>query len=109
MEIFADTQDENVVYVLNAPVTKSIDGGKTFAPLSTPHGDNHDLWIHPHNNKIMINSNDGGANISNNGGKSWNELSKTFGAGQVSDMVLVNTDLYSSIINFFCIYNIHQI
>lgn len=71
MEIFADTQDENVVYVLNAPVTKSIDGGKTFAPLSTPHGDNHDLWIHPHNNKIMINSNDGGANISNNGGKSW--------------------------------------
>ncbi|RIV73197.1 VPS10 domain-containing protein [Flagellimonas aequoris] len=71
MEIFADTQDENVVYVLNAPVTKSIDGGKTFAPLSTPHGDNHDLWIHPHDNKIMINSNDGGANISNNGGKSW--------------------------------------
>jgi BNR/Asp-box repeat. len=71
MEIFADTQDENVVYVLNAPVTKSIDGGKTFAPLSTPHGDNHDLWIHPQNNKIMINSNDGGANISNNGGKSW--------------------------------------
>ncbi len=71
MEIFADTQDENVVYVLNAPVTKSIDGGKTFAPLSTPHGDNHDLWIHPHDNNIMINSNDGGANISNNGGKSW--------------------------------------
>ncbi|WP_228238070.1 VPS10 domain-containing protein [Allomuricauda sp. M10] len=71
MEIFADTQDENVVYVLNAPVTKSIDGGRTFAPLSTPHGDNHDLWIHPQNNKIMINSNDGGANISNNGGKSW--------------------------------------
>lgn len=71
MEIFADTQDENVVYVLNAPVTKSIDGGKTFAPLSTPHGDNHDLWIHPYDNKIMINSNDGGANISNNGGKSW--------------------------------------
>ncbi|MCB0371786.1 MAG: glycosyl hydrolase [Muricauda sp.] len=71
MEIFADTQDENVVYVLNAPVTKSIDGGKSFAPVTTPHGDNHDLWIHPENNQIMINSNDGGANISNNGGKSW--------------------------------------
>ena len=71
MEIFADTQDENVVYVLNAPVTKSIDGGRTFKPVPTPHGDNHDLWIHPHNNKIMVNSNDGGANISNNGGKSW--------------------------------------
>jgi len=71
MEILADPQNENVVYVLNAPVTKSIDGGKSFTPLATPHGDNHDLWIHPSNNAIMINSNDGGANISNNGGKSW--------------------------------------
>ncbi|WP_350284448.1 glycosyl hydrolase [uncultured Croceitalea sp.] len=71
MEIFADPQDENIVYVLNAPVTKSIDGGKSFKPLPTPHGDNHHLWIHPHNNKKMINSNDGGANVSNNGGSSW--------------------------------------
>ena len=71
MEIFADPQDENVVYVLNAPVTKSIDGGKSFTPLPTPHGDNHHLWIHPQNNQVMINSNDGGANVSNNGGKSW--------------------------------------
>ncbi len=71
MEIFADTQNENVVYVLNAPVTKSIDGGKSFKPLPTPHGDNHHLWIDPHNNQRMINSNDGGSNISNNGGKSW--------------------------------------
>ncbi|NHF60544.1 glycosyl hydrolase [Flavobacteriaceae bacterium TP-CH-4] len=71
MEIFADPQNEHVVYVLNAPVTKSIDGGRTFTPLPTPHGDNHHLWIHPHDNQKMINSNDGGANISNNGGKSW--------------------------------------
>lgn len=71
MEIFADPQDENLVYVLNAPVTKSIDGGKTFKPLPTPHGDNHDLWINPNDNSKMINSNDGGANVSNNGGKSW--------------------------------------
>ncbi|MEN1784600.1 MAG: glycosyl hydrolase [Bacteroidota bacterium] len=71
MEIVADPQDENLVYVLNAPVTKSIDGGKTFAPLPTPHTDNHHLWIDPHNNKRMINSNDGGANVSNNGGLSW--------------------------------------
>lgn len=71
MEIFADTQDKNVVYVLNAPVTKSIDGGKSFTPLATPHGDNHHLWIHPDDNQKMINSNDGGSNISNNGGKSW--------------------------------------
>lgn len=71
MEILADTQNENIVYVLNAPVTKSIDGGKTFKPLPTPHGDNHHLWIDPHNNQRMINSNDGGANVSNNGGRSW--------------------------------------
>ncbi len=71
MEIFADTQNENIVYVLNAPVTKSIDGGKSFKPLATPHGDNHHLWIDPHNNQRMINSNDGGSNVSNNGGKSW--------------------------------------
>ena len=71
MEIFADPQDENIVYVLNAPVTKSIDGGKSFKPLPTPHGDNHHLWINPKDNSKMINSNDGGANVSNNGGKSW--------------------------------------
>ncbi len=71
MEIFADPQDENLVYVLNAPALKSIDKGKTFKNLSTPHGDNHHLWIHPYNNKLMINSNDGGANVSLNAGKSW--------------------------------------
>ena len=71
MEIFADPQDAETVYVLNAPVTKSIDGGRTFQPLPTPHGDNHDLWINPEDNQRMINANDGGANISNNGGRSW--------------------------------------
>lgn len=71
MEIFADPQNENIVYVLNAPVTKSIDGGKSFTPLAVPHGDNHHLWINPFDNQKMINSNDGGANISNNGGASW--------------------------------------
>ncbi|OJJ19088.1 glycosyl hydrolase [marine bacterium AO1-C] len=71
MEVFADPKNEDVVYVLNAPVLKSVDGGKTFKPVRVPHGDNHDLWINPDNNQIMINANDGGANISFNGGKSW--------------------------------------
>ena len=71
MEIFADPQDENVVYVLNAPVMKSIDGGKSFFNIPVPHGDNHHLWINPNDNTNLINSNDGGANISFNGGKSW--------------------------------------
>ena len=71
MEIFADPIDENVVWVMNAPAMKSIDGGKSFFRVATPHGDNHHLWINPNDNSKMINSNDGGANISNNGGKSW--------------------------------------
>lgn len=71
MEVFADPQNENIVYVLNAPVMKSIDGGKTFSNIPVPHGDNHHLWINPKDNSNLINSNDGGANISFNGGKSW--------------------------------------
>ncbi len=71
MEVETDPVDENLVYVINAPVMKSIDGGRSFRNLPTPHGDNHDMWINPNNNKIMINSNDGGANVSFNGGKSW--------------------------------------
>ena len=71
MHIYADPSDENVVYVLNAPMMKSIDGGKTFVNIPVPHGDNHYLWINPKDSDIMINSNDGGSNISFNGGKSW--------------------------------------
>jgi len=71
MHVFADPNDENIVYVLNAPFMKSIDGGKTFTNISTPHGDNHGLWINTNNSSIMINANDGGANISFNGGITW--------------------------------------
>ena len=71
MEIFAAPQNENTVYVLNAPVMKSIDGGKSFKNIPVPHGDNHHLWINPYDNNNLINSNDGGANISFNGGRSW--------------------------------------
>ncbi|MBO3117167.1 glycosyl hydrolase [Winogradskyella sp. DF17] len=71
MEIYADPQNQDIVYVLNALVMKSIDGGKTFSNIPVPHGDNHHLWINPNNNQHLINSNDGGANISFNGGKSW--------------------------------------
>ena len=70
-EIFADPKNEDVVYVLNAPVLKSIDGGRTFRPIPNPHTDQHDLWINPQNTQNMILANDGGACISFNGGKSW--------------------------------------
>ena len=71
MHVFADPVNEEKVIVLNAPFMQSIDGGKTFNQLSTPHGDNHGLWINPNDPKIMINGNDGGANISFNGGETW--------------------------------------
>lgn len=71
MHVFADPVDEETVYVMNAPMLRSVDGGATFKPVSTPHGDNHHLWVNPNNNDIMINANDGGANVSFNGGKTW--------------------------------------
>jgi len=71
MHVFADPVDEETVYVMNAPMLRSVDGGATFKPVPTPHGDNHHLWINPNDNAIMINTNDGGANISFNSGKTW--------------------------------------
>lgn len=69
--IYADTQSPDTVYVLNTGLYRSVDGGSTYSTLRPPHGDNHDLWIDPQNPDRMINSNDGGANVSNNGGLSW--------------------------------------
>jgi photosystem II stability/assembly factor-like uncharacterized protein len=71
IEVFADPLDEETVYVLNAPMMKSIDGGRTFANVPVPHGDTHDLWISPDDSDVMINANDGGANVSFNGGDTW--------------------------------------
>ncbi len=71
IEIFADPVDQETVYVLNAPMMRSIDGGRTFSNVPVPHGDNHDLWINPTDNTAMINANDGGANVSFNAGRSW--------------------------------------
>ncbi len=69
--VIADPVDDETVYVLNAPMMKSTDGGRTFKPIAVPHGDNHCLWINPNDNQTMINCNDGGANVSYNGGKTW--------------------------------------
>lgn len=67
----ADPTDADVVYVNNEGFYKSTDGGKTFSRRSTPHGDNHDLWINPNNPAIMVQSNDGGANVTLNAGRTW--------------------------------------
>jgi photosystem II stability/assembly factor-like uncharacterized protein len=72
--ITADPVDEDTVYVMNVPLLKSIDGGKTFSIIDQPHGDNHDLWINPENNKIIASANDGGANVTYDGGKTWSSI-----------------------------------
>jgi photosystem II stability/assembly factor-like uncharacterized protein len=69
--VYADTEDEDVVYVLNVRYHKSTDGGKTFNTFNAPHGDHHDLWIAPENSKRMIIGDDGGAQISYDGGETW--------------------------------------
>jgi photosystem II stability/assembly factor-like uncharacterized protein len=72
--IYADPNDKEMVYVLNTGFYRSKDGGKTFPQsIRVPHGDNHDLWIAPNDPNRMINSNDGGANVSVNAGETWTE------------------------------------
>ena len=69
--IYADPETKDTLYVLNTAFFKSVDGGKTFKPIRVPHGDNHDLWIAPNDPKRMVESNDGGANVTINGGETW--------------------------------------
>jgi len=71
--IYADPKNAETVYVLNTGFYRSNDGGRTFTGIGVPHGDNHDLWIAPDDPNRMIESNDGGANVSFNGGRSWSE------------------------------------
>ncbi|HVO97065.1 MAG TPA: hypothetical protein VMT15_03320 [Bryobacteraceae bacterium] len=66
-----DPNNSDIVYVGNEGWYKSTDGGKTFRTAQVPHGDNHDVWINPNNSDYMIQSNDGGANVSLDGGRTW--------------------------------------
>ena len=66
-----DPNNADVVYVGDESWYRSADGGKTFRRAGAPHGDHHDVWINPRNSQIMIQSNDGGANVSLDGGRTW--------------------------------------
>lgn len=88
MEIFADPIDEYSVIVCNAGIRKSIDGGKSWKNLPIPHGDTHDVWINPDNNKNYINANDGGGCITFNDGKTWSTLNNQ----PTAQFYRVNTD-----------------
>jgi len=86
--LYADTEDENTVYVLNVRYHKSTDGGKSFTTHGAPHGDHHDLWIDPGNSKRMIIGDDGGAQVSYDGGETWS----TYHNQPTSQFYRVTTD-----------------
>ena len=69
--ITADPTNADVVYAGAEGLFKSTDGGRTLRGFATPHGDNHEMWINPRDGNVMIQSNDGGANVSLNGGRTW--------------------------------------
>ena len=69
--IYADPKNEDQLYALNVRFWRSKDGGKTYESISTPHGDHHDLWINPDDPSHMIIADDGGAQITSDGGESW--------------------------------------
>ena len=69
--LYADTQDEDILYVLNVRYHKSTDGGKSYKTYNAPHGDHHDLWISPEDNQRMIIGDDGGAQVSFDAGENW--------------------------------------
>lgn len=90
--IYADPKEVDKVYVLNVGAGVSSDGGKTFRGLRTPHSDNHDLWINPDDPQKMIESNDGGGNVSSNGGQSWSR--QNFPTAQLYHVIADNAVPY---------------
>ena len=86
--IYADTADEESLYVLNVRFHYSKDGGRSFSEIDTPHGDNHDLWIDPDDPLRMIQANDGGANVSFDRGETWSVQSNQ----PTAQMYRVSTD-----------------
>ncbi|HTR02903.1 MAG TPA: glycosyl hydrolase [Thermoanaerobaculia bacterium] len=72
--VYPDPKNADVVYLPNVEMHRSNDGGKSFATMRVPHGDNHDMWIDPDDPGRFIVGNDGGATITFNGGRSWSTL-----------------------------------
>lgn len=70
-KVFVDPKNDNLVYAPNVELMRSRDGGKTFQAINTPHGDHHDLWMDPEDGNRMIVADDGGAQISFDGGTNW--------------------------------------
>ena len=87
-KVFVDPKNADLVYVLNVEFQKSMDGGKTFHRINTPHGDHHDLWIDPEDGNRMIIGDDGGAQVSFDGGNNWS----TYNNQPTAQFYRVSTD-----------------
>lgn len=86
--IDVNPQNPNSIYVNATRFWHSSDGGKKWTSKRTPHGDNHDMWIHPTDSLMWIQGNDGGANVTLDGGKSWSTQSNQLTA----ELYQVNVD-----------------
>jgi len=73
-KVFVDPKNENLVYAPNVGFMRSRDGGRTFQGVRTPHSDHHDLWIDPEDGNRMIVADDGGAQVSFDGGENWSTM-----------------------------------
>jgi photosystem II stability/assembly factor-like uncharacterized protein len=87
-KIYCDPKNADIIYALNVNMYRSSDGGKTFKEINTPHGDHHDLWIDPENANRMIVADDGGAQISFDGGDNWS----TYNNQPTAQFYRVSTD-----------------
>jgi photosystem II stability/assembly factor-like uncharacterized protein len=90
--VVADPQEPDTVWVLSDSLSKSTDGGATFERVRAPHADHHDMWIDPTNSERMVNANDGGANVSTNGGGDWTE--QDFSTAQMYAVETTNDEPY---------------
>jgi len=72
--IIADPTEPDTLWVPNVQLWKSTDSGHSFQQIPTPHGDDHDIWIDPHNSMRVIEGNDGGACVSYSGGAAWSSI-----------------------------------
>ena len=87
-KVFVSPKDENDVWVSELNFHHSTDGGKTFVNVNTPHGDNHVVWFNPDHPHIFIETNDGGANITQDNGKSWSSINNQ----PTAEMYMVDAD-----------------
>ncbi len=87
-KVFVSPKDENDVWVSELNFHHSTDGGKTFVNVNTPHGDNHVVWFNPDQPHIFIETNDGGANITQDNGKSWSSINNQ----PTAEMYMVDAD-----------------